>query len=276
MKDNLSKRILETELRLLEPICEVVECIDHTIYRSELFPSFYYGNIFSIKDNFGKSITEWETQFHSEFPRPRYLHETFLTRYTKEVDPLIQDAKLAGYNVDFEQYMAITKKNYKPNHHLEGLLNNKLSILKVEDDSHWEMFTRFHHATASEEDWYDNNDKKENNHLIDKTRFVADAIGVEWYLIVESGNEMPIARAGVFYHNNLARLQDIETLGSHRRKGYASSLIQFILRNSFERANVDAVCLCADESPPALELYKHLGFEAHTRNVCLMRYPKTQ
>ncbi len=268
MRD-LERRALETDLRLLEPICEFVRREDHIVYRSRRFPTFYGGNGLELLEPSARSLTGWERLFHEEFPRSEYVHETFTMRRDSRTEPLEEAALSAGYHVEPELYMALEAPAPEQGANLER--RDDLSVLRVHDDAGWRRLTEFHRVTAADEDWFD--PEAEDNSLVAKTRYVADAIGVEWYLLLGEGNPTPLARAGIFFHQGLGRLQDIETHPEHRRRGYATRLVGHLLRRAFEEVGADAVCLCADENEAALGLYDRLGLKPLGRHVTLMRYP---
>jgi ribosomal protein S18 acetylase RimI-like enzyme len=267
--DDLEQRALATDHRLLEPICEFIQCDDYLIYRSSMFPTFYGGNGFELLRPQARALSEWEELFHSEFPRDRFEHETFTLRHEPGVEPLLVAARAGGYHVDNEQYMGLTSlpSRKKSAEETEG----DLTIVRVDGDADWERMDAFHRLTSEEEDWF--RAEVESDPLVAKTRYVSEAIDVEWYLLTAEGEDMPRARAGIFFHEGIGRLQDVETHPAHLRQGHASRLLRYMLERAFDEIGVDAVCLCADEEVPALALYRSLGFTPLGRHVTLMRYP---
>jgi ribosomal protein S18 acetylase RimI-like enzyme len=270
-RDDLEKRALDTDLRLLEPICEFIRREDHFVYRSSLFPTFYGGNGIELLDPLTRDLSQWEELFHSEFPRDRFKHETFTLRLDAESEPLLEAARAAGYHVDNEQYMGLTSlpEPKRPDRDSGA----ELSILGVRGDADWQRMEAFHRLTSTGKDWFQ--PVVESDPLIAKSRHVSEAIDLEWYLLVSEDQPMPLARAGIFFHLGIGRLQDVETHPEHLRRGHATRLLRFMLERAFEEVEVDAVCLCADEEPPALALYESLGFTPLGRHVTLMRYPSS-
>ncbi len=269
MMFDLEQRALATDLRLLEPICEFVRREDHFVYRSRQFPAFYGGNGIELLEPNARSLPEWERLFRTEFPRPEFQHETFTLRCELRTEPLLEAARVAGYHVDNEHYMGLTTplRVVQP----ETDPNDTLSILRVRGDADWQQMEAFHRLTSEGEDWF--KPEVESDALVTKTRLVSQAIDLEWYLLISRGKQMPLARAGMFFHLGIGRLQDVETHPEYLRRGYATRLLHHMLQRAFEDVKIEAVCLCADEDPPALALYHSLGFKPLGRHVTLMRYP---
>lgn len=266
---DLEGRALATDLRLLEPICEFISREDHFVYRSSMFPTFYAGNGIELLQPGARGLFGWEELFHAEFPRDRFGHETFTLRHQPEAESLLGAARAAGYHVDDEHYMALTARPQPRNR--DTSVDDSPSVHRVRGDADWGRMEAFHRVTSRGEDWF--RSEAASDPLVEKTRYVSDAIDLEWYLLVAEGQEMPLARAGIFFHQGVGRLQDVETHPEHLRCGYATRLLESMLERAFDEVKVAAVCLCADDEPPALALYDSLGFTPLGRHVTLMRYP---
>ena len=133
--------------------------------------------------------------------------------------------------------------------------NGHYDIRKVETEPAWQSLADFDEASSKDEPWYTEEIFQE---LFAKTRHVSEAIGIEWFCLHDPDSTKIIAKAGVFTHNGIGRLQEVATAITHRRKGLAS-IVSYIARYAFTELAVGGVAICADQDYVALNLYRKLG-----------------
>lgn len=260
------QRILSTELRLLEPICEFSDHGDYVVYRSDTFRNYYGGNGIDIHVPGDKALADWETTFHRFFDPSQFEHITFTFPHREDFARLIEQAKDARYHVTYDTYMFVdTTEHCAPMP--EGLEIHKLSS---EDD--WQRLGEFYSQSYEDGDWYDP-DATGPDRLFEKTRFTSEAIGIDWYYLTRTGEREILASLGIFEHQGICRLQAVETDRNHRRQGLATALVSFAIEEAIDRRGTAGLALCADSDYYAVDLYRKLGFVERGAGVCLMHYP---
>jgi ribosomal protein S18 acetylase RimI-like enzyme len=258
---------MDTEARLIEPICTFEDHPGYRVFRSEKFPNFYGGNGIDIDDPGGVSLAGWEEIFHRHFDPARYVHTTFHFPDKPAFAPLIGEARLARYNV-------VERTAYMFLDHTRECRDAPAGyeIRRVESEEEWEMMARFAEASYVDGDWYDPAAKGPDR-LFEKRRFTSEAIGIEWFYIARVGHSEMLAQLGIFSHGGICRLQDVETAAAHRRKGLATALVGFAARHAIETLGMGGLALCADTDYHAIDLYRRLGFVECGESVELMKYP---
>lgn len=257
------ERIVATERRLREPLCSV-ECTNaYCVYRSDMFPHFYGANCIEITCNEGRILRDWEYVFEQHFPTDVYRHKTFV--YQKNIVPetLAEEAQQAGYDVVQVDAWMYTRKPL-----LSTPLPSGLCFGRVETTGDWNQYRAFYHEVNKGERWYT---PSGCDSLFNKTTYVSDAIGITWLYLAEG--DVFVAVIGVFFHNGIARLQDVETHPLWRRRGLATHLLYRVCSYALHTHGADAVVLCADVDYVAIDLYKKMGFVAAGETVELMKFP---
>lgn len=258
--------ILATELRLLEPICTFVENDDYLIYRSDQFPNYYGGNGLALQHNNGRTLHDWEAIFHQHFEPERFEHITFSFPMEEQFLPLLEAARTAQYHCTISCYMAATTtQQNKP-------ISPEYEVWEIERDEDWERLEQFAQSQYVEGDWFDPNSTGPDR-LFEKTRYVSQQIGIKWFAIGRVGKREILARLGVFKHDTICRLQDVETGLEWRRRGLATALVRYAVHYSIHTLGATAVALEADNDYHAIELYRKLGFSECGKQITLMHYP---
>gem|GEM_PF-1568757 len=258
--------IFSTEMRLLEPICTFQRLDGYNVYRSDRFPSYYGGNGIQIGDPGAGSLREWEEIFRSHFEPGRFEHTTFTFPLRDRFLPLMEQARSAGYHVETDAYMfADSTDCCHP-------LPEGVEIRRIETEEDWEDLARFEEATYVDGDWYDP-DYTGPDRLFEKKRFTSEAIGIDWFGLVRPGGRELLARLGIFQHNGICRLQDVETAEEHRRRGLAGALVSFAIEHAITTLGTAGLALSADLDYHAIDLYRNLGFREVGEYVEMMNYP---
>lgn len=259
------RRILATELRLLEPICEFQKFDGYTVYRSERFPTYYGGNGIDIEAAGSHTLIEWEQIFREHFPRDRFVHETFSFARDEGFSPLIDEAERNGYNVEEQSYLFASDASRAP------AIPEFWRVRRVTTERDWTRLGAFYRSEAEGYDWFD--PESTDNSLFEKTRYTSEAIGIEWFTLTPPDAEDILCSLGIFEHNGICRLQDVWTSRHHRRAGLATALVGHALRYALQHLHAEGLAVCADIDYYAIDLYRKLGFEVQGEAVTLMRYP---
>lgn len=258
--------ILSTEMRLLEPICEFIEIEGGSLFRSSRFRNYYGGNGITLHDPLGRSLVEWEEVFAGFFDPSLYEHTTFLFPREERFGRLIDEARAAGYHVSFDTYMFVDNTD------LCRPIPPELELHRVQSEREWEKLAEFRSASYEGGDWYDP-EYDGPDRLFEKTRFTSEQVGIDWFYLAGRGEEEMLASLGLFTHNGICRLQDVETAEAHRRKGLASVLVSAAIDRAINVLGTRGVALCADSDYHAVDLYHKLGFVDVGDAVTLMKYP---
>lgn len=255
--------VQETEHRLLEPICEFQEMDGYTVFKSETFPNFWCGNGLRLNGSENRCLDDWENIFNEHFDSNVFGHKTFLFDEKDEFKHLEDQATGKGYKVEITTSMVVTEdRQCTP-------LSENFEIHHVGNEEDWSRLQTFYDDTSKDEDWYDAS--VGTTELFDKIRKTSDAIGIDWFHISQSGRNDILAKAGIFRHNGICRLQDVMTAKPWRRQKLASMLVSFLIRRAL--ADTTGLACVAVADYIAIDLYRKLGFRECGNSVCLMKYP---
>jgi GNAT superfamily N-acetyltransferase len=258
--------IIDTERRLLEPICEFIPGDGYQVFRSERFPNYYGGNGIDILELNGRSLADWESISKSYFDPNRFKHTTYSFAWDDSFTELIQEAVAAGYHVERSTFMDVDRLDNCRS------LPSGFQIRRVVSEDDWMRLQRFEEADYFDQDWYDP-DYTGPNRLFEKTRVTSEAVGIDWFYLTPRGEEEMLTKLGIFMHNGVARLQDVRTARTHRRLGLASYLVSFAIEHALTTLGAGRLALFADTDYYAIELYRKLGFRDVGEHVTLMKYP---
>ena len=256
--------ILSTEKRLLEPICTFSQFDAYTLYQSVKFQKYYGGNGIEIHTLDEVSLSRWEEIFRKHFNPDIYGHITFTFEHKSVYKQLVQEARDANYQVEIMSYMFAdtTDLSISPPPEFE--------INKIENGDDWMRFAQFIDGDTINSDRFT---PRAINSLFEKTRYVSEAIGIEWFYLVNKGKKEILSNLGIFKHNGICRLQDVITSPQHRRQKFASYLVSFAIGHALNSMNAAGLALCVNRNYHAIDLYRKLGFEEIGNTVSLMKYP---
>jgi GNAT superfamily N-acetyltransferase len=258
--------IIDTEWRLLEPICDFIPGDGYMVYRSERFPNYYGGNGIDILEVNGRKLADWESISKTYFDTGRFKHTTYTFAWHEGFTELMEEATAADYRFERTKLMDVDHvKNYRE-------LPPEFEIRRVESEDDWIRLQRFEEADYFDQDWYDP-DYTGPNRLFEKTRFTSEAVGIDWFYISPRGEEEMLTKLGIFMHNGVARLQDVRTARTHRRLGLASYMVSFAIEHALTTLGAGRLALLADRDYYAIDLYRKLGFTDVGEHVTLMKYP---
>jgi len=256
--------VQETERRLLEPICEFKNEDGYTVFKSEKFPNFWGGNGLRLIRSENRSLDDWENTFSKHFDPNFFSHRTFSFEEAPEFEHLKDEATSKNYKIEITTSLMVTNDSQS-----EPLLD-EFTIHHVATERDWNRLRVFYDDTSKDEDWYDASDG--TRELFDKIRYTSEAIGIDWFYISQSGCDDILAKAGIFKHGGICRLQDVMTSKPWRRQKLASMLVSFLICRALEDTKGLACLAVADYY--AIDLYKNLGFQDCGNSVCLMKYPR--
>lgn len=252
-------------MRLLEPICSFTERPGYTVFKSEMFPHYYAANGIQIHLPQERSLAEWEQISNTFFDPHIFEHITYTFPKEDGFKQLIEEATEAGYHVTTESYMFVNNLL-----HCKEMPAN-FEVRKIESAQDWKRLRKFYNDFSKDYDWYD--DEAGSDTLFEKTRFISEAVGMEWFYLTERGSDEIMSKLGIFQHNGICNLQDVGTSREHRRKGLAAYLVSFAIKHAIQTLGTEGLALCADADYYAVKLYSNLGFREVGQAVTLMKYP---
>ncbi len=256
--------VQETEHRLLEPICEFRQEDGYTVFKSEKFPNFWGGNGLRLIRSENRSLDDWEDTFNKHFDSNVFSHKTFSFEEKREFEYLVNEASSKNYKIEITTSMMVT------NDLKSEPLSGDFAIHRVETEEDWNRLRIFYDDTSKDEDWYEAS--VGTRELFDKLRYTSESIGIEWFYISQSGCNNILAKAGIFKHGDICRLQDVATSKPWRRQKLASMLVSFLIRRALE--DTDGLACVAVADYYAIDLYRNLGFQECGNSVCMMKYPQ--
>ncbi len=260
--------ILSTELVILESICEVKEYREFTVYKSDLFPTFYGGNQIFVKEISSKSLSDWETIFDTHFEQNIFKHKTFNFVSTVGHPDMIREAKIRGYDYGYCSYMstdALQLFKVPKDIEIVRILGSEGTADFKRSQKEWTQYKKFLQK-CNDQEWF----WKEG---FRKQKYITSSLNIEWFVLRKKKSKKILASLGVFKHKNMARLQDVMTHPKHRQKGYASLMVRYIINYALNTLKSEKIIVQCDSLNHAHHLYEKCGFKTEFELLEMMKYP---
>ena len=240
----------KAEIALLKETSKIESIGDDYFFISKQFPSYIGGNGVIVNTSGFISLGSIIEQFKALYPS---ISSYTIYYFDKENhDKMVYDALLAQCTVDFIKIM------YAPVHKLQQAVSSaesSMSVRVIKDEIDWELYKR-HQSDFHTDSWF-----AEEGYV--KTRFVADHLDMQWYALFNKNNSQILSSASILKVDNIARIEDLQTLPQEQRKGYATSVLEAIRRLLVKEKTIEAVYLGVEaDNYKALRLYGKIGFEA--------------
>jgi ribosomal protein S18 acetylase RimI-like enzyme len=94
--------------------------------------------------------------------------------------------------------------------------------------------------------------------LHDAKTYIAEVVEARFFAVVAEGR--PVSWTDLYLAGDTAQIEDVGTLESERRKGYASAIVLHAAEEA-RRAGAQLIFLVADDEDWPKELYRKLGFD---------------
>ncbi len=247
-------RLIATDRRLHEPIGDIAAFDDYVRYRSERFPTYYFGNALHLIRPGLHDVEEWESLARAHFPRDQYRHFAFTYMRDAATDRLAGAMRERGYDVDLQVWMVAPSSDTWPD------IPEGLEIRRVVDHADVRELYRAQGYSIARL-----NDRGRFDSLFEKTMFVSTAIGISWFGLARRGDPGLLSSLGIFSHRGVSRLQDVMTPEEFRGNGYASLLLRVARAVARKEHGNSHVGLCA--ASDAVRLYRRLGWREVAEEV---------
>lgn len=249
---SLRRKVLDTELATLAPICTLVEYPGALAFYSVKYPRFYYGNGVLVRDPLRGGRGYWEQLFDSAV-KSQTEHRLFVFESERAAAGLQREFRDAGYEMYRERYMVRDSL-------FQCRKRSNVEMLSVNETGAWDELELMHAGADGDEILSLEETSPAMKSLFRKTRDVSDAIGIRWFLLRDRKSGELLSSAGIFEHEGIGRLQSVMTAPRFRRKGHARYLLRRIANETLRTGNVKVVALCCDRGTVAENMYLGMGF----------------
>jgi GNAT superfamily N-acetyltransferase len=238
---------LATEDRVMAALGERIDEDGYRVFRADAWPDLYSANAMDVFDPGRRTLAELEALFERHFDPGRFHHRGFRFPASEVGARLADQARRAGYDVNCLLYLVAERPAPAPER------RPQVELRLVDRPDRWELLR-----------WFlrENNGATYTAEVVDmfhrRARAISEKIGVEWWYAAPPGQHEMLSKLGMFQAGALARLQDVETLEPHRRRGLAAHLLRHAIARALERGA--GLVVCADAAYHALALYGRLGF----------------
>lgn len=257
----LLQEIYQTEIQARKAIGIFDYFEGYYTYQSPQFPTYWMGNGIEILTSRDRNFKDWQRLFELHFDSQKFKHRVFTFLENPDLDFLKKMASEATYEVIDSPMMFASKiPKLTP-------LAKSWEIKEIKTSKDFANFRYFKTLTNPENEWF----AKEG---FDKSRVKDDFLKTKWYGIVPKGGEEILSAMGIFQHNDIARLQEVDTHPDYRRRGFASQLLKYVLDLGIRQWGCKGVSLFSETSDPAVGLYHKVGFETIGYHVELLKAPE--
>lgn len=258
--------ILSSELAILNSICEVKDYKTFSVYKSDLFPSYYGGNLLLIKEISEKSLTEWELIFETHFEKNVFGHKTFNFVTTVGNPNILRNAKNRGYDCNYISYLSTDSLQLfkvPKGFEIVKIISADLSTDFKKSKKQWGRYLKFI-KESQELEWSAKAGFR-------KQKYITSALNIEWFALRKKKSKKILSSLGVFKYKNMARLQEVVTHPEHRKKGYASLLVRFITNYALSTLKAEQVIVASESLYHSYKMYEKCGFKQEFEILELMK-----
>jgi len=242
-----------TEWFLRDSIGDVIASKDHAVYRSSEFTQYCGGNGLEIRLPYTRSFDEWINLYRTYFSTETYPHIMFSFPPNESSEALIVEASSNNFQIGRNCYMVRTSLP----EHID--LPADLEVTEIKTIKDWEQYRKFEYNEAIRHPWCSS--EKDSDPLFERMRAATESAAIRWFALRRRGYPRMLSKLGIFFHNKVARLQEVVTVADERGKGFATALIDHISLYALQNPAICALTVCAEESGPNRQMYKRMGFE---------------
>ena len=254
--------LTKTTLHMAGLLGSVEEHEDHVVVRTPHNPGFYHGN-FLLLDRPPEDLDHWMARFEEAFG-PEVEHRCF--EWAGEPlsgAPAARAAEL-GLSRDCGVALALDAPPAPPSDP-----DMDWSVRPLRFPAEWDRFVGMNIVCDPAESgtslsYVVFKDRLRNSF----GRWLEEGHATWWGAF--DADEM-VGQCGFVVCGDLGRYQGVETHPERRRRGVAGALIAAVARDAFERLGCRRVMLEADDTGPAVELYRRLGFAGDALFQSLVR-----
>lgn len=222
------------------------------VVRTPRNPGFRWGN-FLLATSVDEGPAFWADAHAAAFP-----DADFVTVGIDDAQAAFDETAWRAAGFEVERLIVLTASAAPPP--VDGV-----EIVPLETDAEWRAVLTIEHDEGAEppDAGYETARLAQRRLSVDTGRAVWLGVRVGGEIVATTG----IADAG----DGIARFQDVQTLTTHRRRGYAGALVAACARVAVERFGARRLVLLAVPDGPSIGLYRRLGFLDTETQVQLSR-----
>lgn len=242
-------QLLSCENEYKKQFSEYTEYENHTLFKDDILPDMYSHNCYLIKNK--KDVEEMAAMINGMIEERKKSGKSFLQ---VEMDfPLNKEiyAKLSIQpEISTFNYMGQEVKNIINPVGNENCVIKKANILKILNDGIYiDIETN---KKAMGEDFA--------KRRIERKKLLYEDPLRQLNLYVCYHNDVPIGNCELFVVDEVAKIEDLDILGIYQRKGFGTSLLNFVMDEAILEG-VNYIYLLTDADDTVKEMYKKFGLE---------------
>jgi GNAT superfamily N-acetyltransferase len=227
---------------------------DYLVIRTPSNPTFYWGNFLLFNHPPGESdFIKWRELFAKEIGTPPEVkHQAFGWDTTKEGKGAVQPFLDSGYYLDHLAVLTAQPDGLTPKS------TAGVNIRPLETEKDWVQSIE-NQVICREPVFSEDGYRVFRQHQVQRYRkMVSRSLGA-WFGAF-SGDRL-VGDLGIFWAEELARYQSVQTHPDFRKRGIASALVYNAAIYALENFKIEILVIVADADSPAERLYKSLGFQ---------------
>lgn len=245
----------------------VEEHADYWVVRTPSNPTFWFGNFVLFKRApIAADLDSWLT-VHDEAFGESLNHHIFGWDVPQEGD--ISAFLAAGFKTSHGISLALTEYT------MPVPINPSVTVRPILTDEDWEAVIN-EQILVDRVDFANPEDGGEfrRKQMMAYRPLIAKGRGHWWGAFIE--NKL-VGNMGLFFDeaNIVGRFQNVSTHPAHRRKRICTTLLDHIVRHTFETVEAKQLVICtgADDDNAAIPTYKNFGFKFAAPSFALKRIP---
>ena len=238
------------------------------VVRTPSNPGYHWGNYIVFNEEPKKGdLKKWKQVFDDEFEYYNEPHHyTFVWNNDKPGTDAHAEFLEEGFEFDSAKVLLTTKLN-KPKYY-----NAEIEVRTLVSDEDWEKAIQLQISSA---------EKKYLNHYYEEFkrkqfsqyRKMSEAGLGHWFGAFLG--EQIVGDLGVYFENDCARYQSVETHESFRRQGICGTLVYEAGQYALSHYGVKYLVMEADPEYHAARIYESVGFKAKEINYSLCWWKKS-
>ncbi|MCB0413754.1 MAG: GNAT family N-acetyltransferase [Bdellovibrionales bacterium] len=242
---------------------------NHVLVKTPSNPDYHWGNyiIFNRAPKVG-DLTEWKALFNKEFSYYSEPHHYVFT-WDTEKDDKGEFQEFLEQGFEFDPAIVLTTQTLRE----PPFINKDISIKKIESELEWNKVIKLQ-VLCADEKFLNNKYEVFKRNQINQYRRMSEAGMGNWFGAF-LGNKL-VGDLGIFYENEIARFQNVETHPDFRKRGICGTLVYGAGNIAFNEFEVETLVMEADPEYHAARIYESVGFNQTEINYALSWWQKNR
>ena len=257
-----------TDLMFHQERAEIEKHEDYMVIKTPDNPYYFWGNfIFLYNPPRVESIDIFESLFEEKFSSMPIEHIAFTWDYSEKNDQFYNNFQKIGYEIEktkvlIADYLDVPRK-----------CNQEIQIKQIETADEWNLV--FENQIQCRESHFSEDSYRQflEPKFLNYKKMIDDKKG---YWFGAFLNNLLVADLGLFFENQVARYQAVETLPQYRSKGICSTLLYRSSLILLDKVEIKTFVITAAFDYHAARIYQSLGFKESEILVGICKFNKTK